>query len=78
VPVSFVSRSENWGGVGTLMDNSSMGKYSGHGRPPPREMRPGFLRNLAALFKVEGFLDLLSRLRRSEGVSVSLSGGKVR
>jgi hypothetical protein len=36
--------------LGTLIDNSSNGKYSLDGIPPPREIRPGVARNFAASF----------------------------
>lgn len=36
---------------GTLRESSSKGKYSEDGRPPPRDMRPGVLRNFAAFFR---------------------------
>lgn len=65
MPLVLVSRSEKWGAVGTFTDISSIGKFSARGIPPPREMRPGFLRWTAACLRAEGCLDLLSTLRRS-------------
>jgi hypothetical protein len=39
-PVCSVSASVNPGGVGTLAEISSNGKFSLDGRPPPREIIP--------------------------------------
>jgi hypothetical protein len=52
-----------------------MGKYSGQGRPPPREMRPGCLRCLAACLSLQGSRRVDSFVRWSGG-GVSL--GRIR
>jgi hypothetical protein len=62
-PDSLVACSEKFGGVGTLNVTSSIGKYSAHGSPPPRDISPGLCRYAAAAFKLEGFLALLSSVR---------------
>lgn len=49
------------------------GKYSGHGRPPPREIMPGLLRYFAAPLREELPRDLDSVLRRSKVGSVNVS-----
>lgn len=58
------------------MVNSSIGKYSEHGKPPPREIMPGIFRYFAAPFKLEGFLALLSRLRKSRTLSPVINLGR--
>jgi hypothetical protein len=63
VPLSAVSFSLNPGGEGTLILNSSIGKFSAHGKPPPSDINPGVLKYFAAPFRLDGILDLLSRLR---------------
>jgi hypothetical protein len=67
-PDRRVSASEKCGGVGIWSVREEMGKYSGQGRPPPREMRPGVLRCLAACLRAQG-------ARRADSV-VRWSGGK--
>jgi hypothetical protein len=47
------------------MDSSSKGKYSDEGRPPPREMMPGFLRYLAAALRELPLREEASMFRRS-------------
>jgi hypothetical protein len=60
--------SSNEPGTGTLTLNSSNGKYSLDGKPPPREMRPGVFRYWAAPFKELGSLRFDSGLNRSGSV----------
>jgi hypothetical protein len=48
------------------MDSSSKGKYSDEGRPPPREMMPGFFRYLAAALRELPLREEASMFRRSE------------
>ena len=60
--------SSNEPGTGTLTLNSSNGKYSLDGKPPPREMRPGVFRYWAAPFKELGSLRFDSGLKRSGNV----------
>ena len=61
--------SEKLGGVGICRVREETGKYSGQGRPPPREMRPGVLRCLAACLREQG------RRRRDSWVRWSVFGG---
>jgi len=70
VPDSLVACSEKPGGVGALKDISSMGKYSGHGKPPPNEIRPGVFKYWAAPLRLEGWRERLSRVNLSEMVSL--------
>ncbi len=56
-------------GVGICRVKEERGKYSGQGRPPPREMRPGVLRCLAACLREQG------RRRRDSWVRWSVFGG---
>jgi hypothetical protein len=55
------------------MDSSSKGKYSAEGRPPPREMMPGFLRYFAAALRELPLREEASMFRRS-GIWLALSG----
>ncbi len=63
--------SEKSGGVGMCRVREERGKYSGQGRPPPREMRPGVLRCLAACLREQG------RRRRDSCVRWSVLEGQL-
>ena len=63
--------SEKSGGVGMCRVREERGKYSGQGRPPPREMRPGVLRCLAACLREQG------RRRRDSCVRWSVLRGQL-
>jgi hypothetical protein len=75
VPDVLVASSEKFGGTGILMESSSIGKFSGHGRPPPSEIKPGCFRYLAAALSVDGLRALASVLRMSVCSAVALNPG---